>query len=991
MHASDNGVSTAFNTGNDPGSGTHRIRLTWDAAAQQARLQVDTDYTGGAFTADQDSGLIDGSDNGFNDTNTHIYFGGNENLIFDDLSITKSSQSAVTIGTAAFLDDVTIIGGDIDVTGAFSNQASEDITLQSAGGGTITIDGDVAVAGSGAVSLSTARDIVLNAGASITTVDGDLTLSANRQASPTAGDFNGISILTSTLTTNGIGDILITGRSGNTGSGRGIHNQGQAIFNSTASGSTAGTITLLGDSTGSSTGQGILSQSHNNRINSVDGDVTVTGNSVLDTGIYSGRLYVSSTGVGANAANITITGTGANRGMTNDLIDVTTVDGDLLMTGNGGSNWGVAGPTYIDSIGTGPNAGTITIVGNSASGSGIRLNRFITTVDGDVSLTSSGLIRVDRSNGSADFTSTGTGADAGNFTFTAAQFSMDHESNFIQTDAGDITITTTGGNLTSVGEITAAGGDVQLTSSQAISLNGGGVSTSSGNLIFDATTDLTTASNVVFSENFDSLDKTNPQLEDGAGGEGSGNNGWTGSDTDSGDLNTTVQGTGDQNVLIHANTTGDGLESSLNFIRSNATFGPFTETDSFSLAFNVEDTIFSESYGQFTIGFANGSDNLFGIGAAGFADQQYRVGISDWTVFPGGGPGIKHPFAAQSTNFVDRSPSFQMDYDGLGNARLRAFSGQNATGSVHYDSGFVPLNGVAGSTLSTFSVDRIFIANDQTAAGTLRIRAEIDDIEVRAGYSLATTTGSIDVTAGGTMTLAGDIDHGSGGTSVTVVGATSSIDGNVSGTGPLSVSGNLMLTGSNTFSGGTTIPTGSTGRVFADSALGTGAVTVAAGGFLGLNNDITVANPLTLEGASGTGALANTSGDNTYTGDITLTGSSGILVNPSSTLTIDGNVALGGNELTTTANDTLTINGVVSGTGSLTKEADGTVELTAANTYDGLTTVNSGTVSLTGAGTLGSLAAGTVVNPGYVSDSSPWCRSVERRAAGSEQVHVSQW
>ena len=151
LHASDNGVSTAFNTGGDPGSGTHRIRLTWDAAAQQARLQVDTDYIGGAFTADQDSGLIDGSDNEFNGTNTHIYFGGNENLIYDDFSVTSPVRSAVDVGSSVFTDPVTIVGSSINdaATGTDITAPSVTLTGTIAPGqspGILVVDGDFSFA-----------------------------------------------------------------------------------------------------------------------------------------------------------------------------------------------------------------------------------------------------------------------------------------------------------------------------------------------------------------------------------------------------------------------------------------------------------------------------------------------------------------------------------------------------------------------------------------------------------------------------------------------------------------------------------------------------------------------------------------------------------------------------------------------------------------------------------------------------------------------------
>ena len=206
----------------------------------------------------------------------------------------------------------------------------------------------------------------------------------------------------------------------------------------------------------------------------------------------------------------------------------------------------------------------------------------------------------------------------------------------------------------------------------------------------------------------------------------------------------------------------------------------------------------------------------------------------------------------------------------------------------------------------------------------------------------------------------------SGGTVDLVASGVRTFDGTISGAGGLAVTnGNVSLTGNNTFSGGTSISTASTARVFTNDALGTGSVTVAAGGFLGLNDDITVANSLTLEGASGTGALANTTGNNTFTGDITLSSASGILTNPGTTLTIDGNISLGANTLTTTVNGDLNITGVMSGSNSIiSKDGSGTLSLSGNNTNAGQILVNAGMLKSGAAdvihnSTLVNLASGT--------------------------------
>jgi autotransporter-associated beta strand protein len=105
-------------------------------------------------------------------------------------------------------------------------------------------------------------------------------------------------------------------------------------------------------------------------------------------------------------------------------------------------------------------------------------------------------------------------------------------------------------------------------------------------------------------------------------------------------------------------------------------------------------------------------------------------------------------------------------------------------------------------------------------------------------------------------------------------------------------------------------------------------------------------------GNSGNGALRNISGNNTWTGAITLAGAANIISN-ANTLTID---VASGNAITAT-NQNLTLGGagngevkdaIATGSGTLTKVDAGTWTLSANNSYSGLTTVTTGALSVTG-------------------------------------------
>ncbi len=163
--------------------------------------------------------------------------------------------------------------------------------------------------------------------------------------------------------------------------------------------------------------------------------------------------------------------------------------------------------------------------------------------------------------------------------------------------------------------------------------------------------------------------------------------------------------------------------------------------------------------------------------------------------------------------------------------------------------------------------------------------------------------------------------------------------------------GNLILSGANTYSGLTVIQAGVI-TVRNPAALGaTSAGTIVdSGTALQLQSSLD-AEPLTLNGNGyafngiNTGALRNLSGNNSYTGVITLNGSSTIGTDSGSTLTISapGSIVDGGNAY------------------SLTKEETGTLVLNSASTYGGGTAVGQGIVQVSNGGGLGTGAV-TVTN-----------------------------
>ncbi|WP_368372260.1 fibronectin-binding autotransporter adhesin ShdA [Salmonella enterica] len=183
------------------------------------------------------------------------------------------------------------------------------------------------------------------------------------------------------------------------------------------------------------------------------------------------------------------------------------------------------------------------------------------------------------------------------------------------------------------------------------------------------------------------------------------------------------------------------------------------------------------------------------------------------------------------------------------------------------------------------------------------------------------------------------------------------LDNDVNGEGEIVKSGSeeLIVTGDNNYSGGTTI-TG--GKLTADNAdsLGTGAIA---------NNGVLQVGEGELENTlSGTGSLVKTgtgeltlSGDNDYSGGTNITGGTLIAGNADSlgTGAVDNNGVLqvGEGELENT----------LSGSGSLVKTGTGELILSGDNDYSGGTTITGGTLI---AGNADSLGTGAVDNSGVL-------------------------
>jgi autotransporter-associated beta strand protein len=184
------------------------------------------------------------------------------------------------------------------------------------------------------------------------------------------------------------------------------------------------------------------------------------------------------------------------------------------------------------------------------------------------------------------------------------------------------------------------------------------------------------------------------------------------------------------------------------------------------------------------------------------------------------------------------------------------------------------------------------LASISVLSGTHSIAAPLS---ISANLNIAPATGSL-------ITVSGNIHELSSGLSVSI-----------------SDGGTAVLTGSNSYSGGTSIGSGLL-NINADAALGATSGTLDFGGG----------------------------------GGILQAGANNIVLSASRPVTLSAD-----NATIDTQGYSMTIGGVISGTGALTQIGTGTLTLTASNTYTGQTTVSGGTLVVNGSLAGSSVAVGS--------------------------------
>ncbi|WP_206243896.1 autotransporter outer membrane beta-barrel domain-containing protein [Novosphingobium terrae] len=875
-------------------------------------------------------------------TGSNTYTGGTE-IDRGILSVNNNGN----LGDAA--GAITVNGGTLQWTGSASYAPTRTVNWGTNGGGinvtnsavSVTIGNGLvggALTKGGAGKLTLTGDNIFNGGVTIN--QGTMQLGSGSAATLTGNIVDNGSIAFNT--TN---DWTYTGSITGTGS---INSLVYGTLTFTGNSSYSGGTTISGGNgtyryLGNTVSTGATSLTNGNII--VDAGATYNTASVLARSTTSGPSTVSvvnggvlnttgaftlQTALGTTLASLNVSGAGSQLNVGGAVVlGASAASNNFITIGNGGKVT-TGGATTMGTTAGNTTLPSITIDGTGTTGSSDWTSQGALTMnDGTLSLTNGG-------------TATFTGITAG----TAA------------TVPATILVSGSGSSLTSTGDLTVGSGSgsgvLTLQNGGAATVGGtlvlGGASTATGTLNIGAasgsaavgagtlnTSSVVTNANSAMNFNHTDTGYTFAALVSGAGALNqlagttilTGNNSYTGATTISGGV---LRINGDQSaatgltsVASGATLGGSGIVGGDVTVADGGAIAPGNSPGTLTINGNLslsggsllnyeigQANVVGGSYNDLTIVKGNltldGTINVTVPTGGTFGPGLYRVisyngaltdnGLALGTMPAGSDVSVQTSVAnqvnlintgGQTLSFWDGAagPKFNNQVDG-GNGIWQASAGNNnwanATGAVNagYSDGSLA---IFAGTPGTVTIDNSLGA--VTASG-LQFASD--------GYVL--TGDALTLTGPQSMIRVGD------GTSVGA-GFTTTIDAVIQGNAQLVKSdvGTLVLTGANTYTGGTEID-GGTLRIANDGNLG------AAAGGLSFN-----------------GGTLSTSADLATARTVSLID--------------DGAVA-------PDAGTTLTLNGLVSGSGGLFQNGSGTLILNGANSYTGATTVGAGTLLVNG-------------------------------------------
>ncbi|MFN7715480.1 MAG: DUF4347 domain-containing protein, partial [Pseudanabaenaceae cyanobacterium] len=420
-------------------------------------------------------------------------------------NFTIDNVQAIELGVVSGSTAVTATGNVNWTTGGYIRSLNDSSVTTTTGSISLVSKGSV-------LSAANTRGISANS-TTITSTDGTITLDGTSKGQ--GGLYNiGVDLVTNSKVQSVNGDISINGVG--TDQTAGSTNYGVSIYNGTlikSTGTAKVSIQGQGGTKGTDYNRGIGMQVSSIVESTGSGDINMNGTGggtrSANQGVYIGATnIVRSTGTGTNAANINVVGQGSTTatGTNHEVFRIegagsllTSVDGDIAVTGTGGSgtvlNIGVIVSTngVISSTGTGTGAGKITLIGKgstTATGNNNEGVRFeyggsVASVDGAIAVTGTGGsgsyanmgVSWEYGNGSVFGTLKSTGTATIDITGTGGNGSGDYNIGIAMNGAH--AITSANGNITLSGTANGSGrynDGISLVNGSVISSTGTGAS-----------------------------------------------------------------------------------------------------------------------------------------------------------------------------------------------------------------------------------------------------------------------------------------------------------------------------------------------------------------------------------------------------------------------------------------------------------------------------------------------------------------------------------
>jgi len=806
-----------------------------------------------------------------------------------------SIEGAGTIDLGSFtlttgtLNTSTLFSGNITGTGGLTKRGSGTLTLS----GSNTYTGATNIAGTAAIStlalgannsLSSSSALVVNSNNTGTAV---LNLAGFNQTIASLATASLGSDRTATVTSSAAGSVVLTVDGADDTSFRGVIEDGSGTVGLTKNGSSALTLVRTSTYTGATSIQGgsiILGIADAIKQNSA---VSIAGAGTLNLGGF-GLSLASLSGSG----NITTSPTAGTETLSVLPSGDTTFSGIIANNGSGLVALTVNGSGTFRLSGANTYSGTTTLVAGS-----LHLNNDSAIGTGTFLIQGGTL---DSTSGSAKSLSTNNAQNwNGNFAFAG--------SNDLNLGSGAVTmnatrtVTVTAGNLTVGGAI--SGSPFGLTKSGAGTLVLSGANTYSGTT--------TASAGTLALGNVNALQNTT--LDTGTSGSQAVTFTVAGTNTYllGGLLGADALDIGSNTISVGANNAN----TAYNGILSGT--GGLTKNGAGSLTLSVANT-----YSGTTA--LNAGTLLLGNNSA-LGTSTLRLGTS----------GVTSIFTLASTDATDRTISNALA--GIGGSSWSGTFGQAAGGTGN-------LTFTHASNVSLNNASRTLeVHNTTTFSSAFTSSGSI----IKQGAGTLVLLGN-NTSTGATTINAGTLQLGNGGTSG-ALSTSSAITNNgalvfnrsdtlaqgtnfnavIGGTGLVvkNGSGTLILSGANTYEGGTTLNTG-TLTIGNASGAGTGAITQANGSsLLRISTTGTLSNAMSIYNVAATESA-----------------------------TLSGTITVHNATFDVETGDTLTLSGGVGGTGGVTKNGTGTLVLSGSNTYTGTTTVNAGILEAANANALGANA-----------------------------------